>query len=228
MRTSTHFYALSISVREEQNKRWCVTIEVTVVATIMIKQRWSWSWWSRYWPGAVMMMFLFWLPPVLSYMMIWDIGVSSWLICLVDTNLLRHATLQSTDLTWRFYQANYFNGNGIERYDVISKDTTAAYCYWKCGLINFGDTSKGNMPWAELSWWRHQMETFSALLVICAGNSPVSGEFPAQRPVTRSFDVFLDLCPINDWVTIVRLVIWDAVGLNMTSQSCFVALPNLK
>ena len=43
------------------------------------------------------------------------------------------------------------------------------------------------------TWWRHQMETFSALLAICAGNSPVSGEFPAQRPVTRSFDVFLDV-----------------------------------
>ena len=27
-----------------------------------------------------------------------------------------------------------------------------------------------------------------------AGNSPASGEFPAQRPVTRSFDVFFDLC----------------------------------
>ena len=37
------------------------------------------------------------------------------------------------------------------------------------------------------------METFSALLSICAGNSPVIGEFPAQRPVTRSLDVFFDL-----------------------------------
>ena len=37
------------------------------------------------------------------------------------------------------------------------------------------------------------METFSALLAICAGNSPVPGEFPAQRPVTRSFDVFFYL-----------------------------------
>ena len=37
------------------------------------------------------------------------------------------------------------------------------------------------------------METFSALLAICAGNSPVPGEFPAQRPVTRSFDVFFHL-----------------------------------
>ena len=37
------------------------------------------------------------------------------------------------------------------------------------------------------------METFSALLAICAVNSPVPGEFPAQRPVTWSFDVFFDL-----------------------------------
>ena len=37
------------------------------------------------------------------------------------------------------------------------------------------------------------METFSALLAICAGNSPVSGEFLAQRPVVRNFDVFFDL-----------------------------------
>ena len=36
------------------------------------------------------------------------------------------------------------------------------------------------------SWWRHQMETFSASLAICAGNSPVTGEFPSQRPVLRS------------------------------------------
>ena len=43
------------------------------------------------------------------------------------------------------------------------------------------------------AWWRYQMETFSALLAICAGNSPVTGEFPAQRPVTRSFDIFFDL-----------------------------------
>ena len=37
------------------------------------------------------------------------------------------------------------------------------------------------------------METFSALLAVCAGNSPVTGEFPAQRPVTRSFNIFFDL-----------------------------------
>ena len=43
-------------------------------------------------------------------------------------------------------------------------------------------------------WWRYERETFSALLALCAGNSPVNGEFPSQRPVTWSFDVFFDLC----------------------------------
>ena len=42
------------------------------------------------------------------------------------------------------------------------------------------------------------METFSALLAVCKGNSPVTGEFLAQRPVTRSFDVFFDLRLICD------------------------------
>ena len=37
------------------------------------------------------------------------------------------------------------------------------------------------------------MEPFSALLAICAGNSSVPGEFPAQRPVMWNFDVFFDL-----------------------------------
>ena len=36
------------------------------------------------------------------------------------------------------------------------------------------------------------MEIFSALLAFCEGNSPATGEFPAQRPVTLNFDVFFD------------------------------------
>ena len=50
--------------------------------------------------------------------------------------------------------------------------------------------------YSELSaptWWCHQMETFSALLALCEGNSPVTGEFPSQRPVTQSSHIFFDL-----------------------------------
>ena len=53
--------------------------------------------------------------------------------------------------------------------------------------------AKGSMVSDWSPWWRHQMEKFSALLAFCAGNSPVPGDFPAQRPVTRSVDVFFDL-----------------------------------
>ena len=50
---------------------------------------------------------------------------------------------------------------------------------------------------SHFAWWRHQMAIFSALLALYAGNSPITGEFPSQRPVTRSFDVFFDLRLIN-------------------------------
>ena len=49
------------------------------------------------------------------------------------------------------------------------------------------------VPWFHISWWRHQIETFSVFLALCAGNSPVTGEFPSQRPMTRSFGVFFYL-----------------------------------
>ena len=60
---------------------------------------------------------------------------------------------------------------------------------------NLGFFSEEQQRLLYQAWWRHQMETFSTLLAICAGNSPAPGEFPAQRPVTRSFDVFFDLHP---------------------------------
>ena len=38
-------------------------------------------------------------------------------------------------------------------------------------------------PWDILStepWWRHQMETFSAFLMLCEGNPPITDGFPSQ------------------------------------------------
>ena len=58
------------------------------------------------------------------------------------------------------------------------------------------------------------MDAFTVLLALCAGNSPVTGEFPSQRPVTRSFDVFFDHAVE---LTIKTLVVWDAIVLMTTS-----------
>ena len=43
------------------------------------------------------------------------------------------------------------------------------------------------------SWCRHQLVTFSALLAFCEGKPPLTGGFPSQRPVARSFGIFFDL-----------------------------------
>ena len=89
-------------------------------------------------------------------------------------------------------------------YDVIIMNSNITYITQNCTCPSMADSHwlalGKETKWAlqvprdvVRSWWRHQLETFSALLAICVGNSSVSGEFPAQRPVTRSFDVFFDL-----------------------------------
>ena len=77
-------------------------------------------------------------------------------------------------------------------------------CYQK---LCYFPVSAHTLYAAMIPWWRNQMETFSALLAICAGNSPVPGEFPAS-PVNsphkgqwRGALMFSLICVwINGWV----------------------------
>ena len=52
--------------------------------------------------------------------------------------------------------------------------------------------------WYNVSWWRHQMETFSAWLVLCAGNSPVPVNSP-HKGQWRGALMFSLIC-MNGWV----------------------------
>ena len=61
---------------------------------------------------------------------------------------------------------------------ITKSHASTSWASYGVSLLNMMTSSNGNI---------------SALLAIYAGNSPVPGEFPAQRPVTRSFDVFFDL-----------------------------------
>ena len=56
------------------------------------------------------------------------------------------------------------------------------------------------VPHYNVPWWRHQMETFSALLAICVGTSPVPGEFPTQGQWRGALIFYLICVWINDWV----------------------------
>ena len=101
---------------------------------------------------------------------------------------------------WKNFQIRNFEANlsdwwqtsqnplalGPEPEPVKTAEAQWLYCVPYCG--------------GPAAWWHHQMETFSTLLALCAGNSPVTGEFPALRPVTRSFNVFFDL-RLNKWLS---------------------------
>ena len=60
-----------------------------------------------------------------------------------------------------------------------------------------------NLSWTNTgpqSWWRHQMETFSALLALCAGNSPVPVNSPHKGQWRGVLMFSLIYAWINDWV----------------------------
>ena len=89
---------------------------------------------------------------------------------------------------------------GYSSHNNCKKKLTQVLFIWKFESAVIFDRSN---PMYGLN--KHIMMTssngnISALLAICAGNSPVPGEFPAQRPVTRSFDVYLICVWINGWV----------------------------
>ena len=76
--------------------------------------------------------------------------------------------------------------------NVLSSFTCGLCIYKMHGFHTMPQQSRQSREFPKPRWL-HQLKTFSALLALCVGNSPVTGEFPSQRPVTRSFDVFLDL-----------------------------------
>ena len=116
-------------------------------------------------------------------------------LTLVPTWISNHLISKMWDeLTYQFPNLN--SCTEIEKLHPASHDG-GNYLF----ILGLHYCTKGG-PWVRVTikqtnisrtWWRHQMEIFSALLALCAGNSPVTGEFPSQRPVTRSFDVFFDL-----------------------------------
>ena len=115
-------------------------------------------------------------------------------LCLVN-QVLRWWRTKMDETLMICFDVKYFSEQHLAEISSVPTDKDIANGLYQCwvnlrrhersiivnNLICYGDmmtSSNGNI-----------------LLAICAGNSPVPGEFPAQRPVTRSFDVFFDLHP---------------------------------
>ena len=92
-------------------------------------------------------------------------------------------------------------------------------CFWKgmtMDLIRSASSGTGMDEFGNAclhgnAWRRHEMEAFSELLALCAGNSPVTGEFPAQRTSNSDFDVSLMWVWIKCSTSSQWQVIWDHV-----------------
>ena len=109
-------------------------------------------------------------------------------------------------IRWRCQVAEIFTNLGQGFVYRTSQISWSLMAWWQGNCSNSVDLFLWKISVAEPGWltWRticqlaiimmtSSMETFSALLALCAGNSPVTGEFPSQKPVTRSFDGFFDL-----------------------------------
>ena len=110
------------------------------------------------------------------------------ILCHISNTIMQHCKQWCTHNVYLLFACGDLNKNNCV---VISNRFRPRQClfstshnYARCFAL---------LCLVVVTWWRHQMETFSALLAICVGNSPVTGEFPTQRPVTRSFDVFFHL-----------------------------------
>ena len=82
------------------------------------------------------------------------------------------------------------------------KSDTASLCQQISSFLTFTGVTdlNGDQGAFRFTWLRHQIETFSTLLALCAGNSPVTGEIPSQRQVARNFDIFFVCAWTNGWV----------------------------
>ena len=119
-----------------------------------------------------------------SVMLAWTIAEKNWpVFVFLDHCLFRACDILLHDISQHTGIVDFTlpSVNSVLTYESIHIRRALTYFMWyKNSFVVY-------------TWWRNQMETVSAILAICAGNSPVTGEFPAQRPETRSFDVFFNL-----------------------------------
>ena len=71
---------------------------------------------------------------------------------------------------------------------------------WRQNNNGLLDSQRIVRPKLTLAWWRHQIKTFSALLALCAGNLPVTGDSPHKGQWRGALLCSLICVWINGWV----------------------------
>ena len=108
-----------------------------------------------------------------------------------------------------FHQTEKYDRSNTRKISINSRMKLEMIYSSLCQTVIEPHLCKREIKWRlhQLNWiiavpekyTLRQMETFSSLLALCEGNPPVTGGFPSQRPMTRSFDVFVDRRLTNGW-----------------------------
>ena len=100
---------------------------------------------------------------------------------------MQYSVINSTWINFSFTRARISRRWNIARLVLLQKCRVA----YKVGVVIVCSENR-------LNKWPYFMMTSSngnnvRVVGLCEENSPVTGEFPPQRPVTWSFDIFFDL-----------------------------------
>ena len=142
--------------------------------------------------------------------------------------------------TWQLWHENLPDGFGLNLFVTEDTQPTDIQVWWTvmnsctngCQTNPFDKSVWVNLVlYGTFKWWRHQMETFSASLALCAGNSPVTGEFPHKGQWRGAFDVFFDL-RLNKPLSKHRLMIYVltvVISINKSAKNVFIqaSLPHV-
>ena len=144
-----------------------------------------------------------------------------WILFHRSVNSTRNVLLNSDWYTilhvcvkWYTCYSDY-NGFNLIRLDLTGHGVPCAKTF------NDMTTNCKKMDFPSNSWWRHQIKAFSALMALCSGNSPVTGEFPPQRPVKWSFDAFFYL-RLNKWLRKQSRGLWFGTPSRSVWRQCNV------
>ena len=128
----------------------------------------------------------------------------------------------------------------IEKHSNVSnKRVKSSVISIRIAMIKYKTILNSTSSATKLKFQMHddviKWKLFFASLALCAGNPPVTGEFPTQRPVTRSFDVFFDLHlnerlskqPWGWWYETLSRPLWHHSNKYLSRHQCLNALNNI-
>ena len=157
-----------------------------------------------WWNNCKLRLIVKWLKNLVTFVMFSFLGIpwtTPWILLPLERPIRRllphvNTSCKSTNVIWISVLISWGKGHG--------------------SYINNQHAWTESISKQLLPLWRHQMKTFSARMAHCAGNSPVPVNSPHKGQWRGALTFSLIFAWINDWVKIVRLVIWEATVVIMT------------